>query len=125
MTYPEPPWSGYPHPSYPPSPHVNESESMLLGSFLGELLMGQAQTVQVLTAQTEVLREIRSQLSANAALMAERLHAPTAPSPAPGERMTWRDWSQIVIAGLVVGGALAGKIPLKDAIGAISKPFGF
>lgn len=125
MTYPQPPWSGYPPPSYPQSPPASGHENMLLLNWISDLRLGQAQTVQALRDQTEVLREIKSQLVENAATMTERLPAPSAPSPAPGDRMGWRDWAQIIIAGMVVGVALAGRIPMKDAISVIAKPFGF
>ena len=123
-TYP-PPWSGYPPSSPPPLPSFNGHESMLLGSLLGELKSGQAQTIHSLNLQTEVLRQIHGQLAENATLMADRLPAaPATPEP-KAETMTWRDWAQIGVGLVVVLGALAGKIPLKDVPGLIGKPLGF
>jgi uncharacterized protein YgfB (UPF0149 family) len=107
-----------------PGPHyANGTESMFLGSLLGQLTHGQSQTITVLQRQAETLDEIRQQLSDNARVMQERLPQPSAASKA--DALTWRDWAQIILAGLIVIGALLGRVPLKDVPGLIGKPFGF
>lgn len=117
MSYPQPP--SWPH--YPPP--FGQGSDMPLGIVLGELKSGQAQTIHAISAQTEVLREISERLSENTSVLSERLPAPKHPSA--GEAMTWKDWAQIALAVIVVGTALAGKIPLKEALPLIGKPFGF
>lgn len=144
MSYPHPHWSGYPptsHQSSPPAaPSHAGSESMLLsilvGPLLGELKSGQAQLIATMTAQTEVLRQIHAQMAANASLLEvipekleelpEKIILPIVPPPVKWmDRPSVRDWVQIAIALVVVGAALSGKLPIKEVLPLIGKPFGF
>lgn len=133
MSYPPPPWGGYP-PTWPPSspppaPVINGHDSLALGTTLGQLMAGQERTIYVLEL-------IHARLVTNSEILADRLperserQPETAPSPSappappPGEPMTARDWAQICIAVVVVSAAIADKLPLEQVLPLVLKLLG-
>lgn len=125
MSYLQPPSSGYQMTSSPMSPPVNGSESMLLGSMLGELKSGQSQITHAISVQTDVLRQIHGQLSSNATLMAERLPEKM-PSPASLEdrlKLT-REVLKTLVPVLLLAAIVLGKITLLEGEGLLRRWLG-
>jgi len=114
MSYREPSWNGW-QPNA--SQHSTQGhDSLALGSMLGRLEAGQERTIYVLELIHGRLEDLPDRL-------AQKIPAPS--SPPPSEQLTLRDWMQLAIAGIVIGMALAGRIPLDRAVTVIGKPLGF
>lgn len=119
MSYPPQQQSGYPPSYYPPLPYANGSDSMLLGSMLGELKSGQTSIVHALGAQTEVLQGIHQQLRDNASLMSERLQPPAtaeAPKVSLNDRIvTLREILKTLVPLALLVAIVMGKITFIEA----------
>lgn len=121
MAYQPPHWSGYPPSSYHgyQQQPAASGHDLALGTTLGQLLAGQERTIFI-------LEMIHTRLAENADIMEKRLPEKTPlASEEKRDPMSVRDWVQIGIAVFVVLAALSGKVPLKEAIPLIGKPFGF
>lgn len=99
----------------------------MIGAFMSELRMGQSQTIAALDRQTVVLERILEHQQAHqpAAPLPPAASAQSAPTTSSTEKLSIRDWLQIVFGiGLVVG-ALTGNLTWREVISIGGKPFGF
>jgi len=120
--YPEERWTTS---SAPPSQsYVNGHDSLALGTTLGRLMHGQEQTIVI-------LNRIDQRLERNGEAMVEVLqsmeqkHQSSVPPPAPPtapppperqDRLTGRDWAQIILAiGLILTAAFS-KTPIMEKV---------
>lgn len=103
---------------YPPN-YVNGHDSLALGTTLGRLIHGQEQTIVI-------LNRIDDRLGQNGEAMVDVLKAmeiklqnpPPSPTPPPksSDRLTGKDWAQIILAAGLIIAALVGKSPVLEKI---------
>lgn len=119
MSYHQPPCSGCQHPYYPSSPPANGSDSMLLGSMLGELKTGQHHIVSALGQQTGVLHRIHDRLEENAKLMAHLPEAATSSDQVEttlDDRLrTLREILKTLVPLALLAAIIMGKMTLLEA----------
>lgn len=116
--YQEERWTTSNAPSSPS--YMNGHDSLALGTTLGRLMHGQEQTIVI-------LNRIDQRLERNGEVMVEVLQTmdqkhqpqgppPSTPPPDRHDRLTGRDWAQIILAAALILTALLGKAPIMEKI---------
>jgi len=102
------------------SSYVNGHDSLALGTTLGRLMHGQEQTIVILHRIDERLGQNGEAMVDVLKAMEVKLGQPPVQVPPPPtpkqERLTGKDWAQIILAAGLIAAALLGKAPVLEKV---------